>query len=375
MKKKINIIIVIIFITLISLPVIGHQLGWDRGVSLNENRKLASLPYLSLETAWDFSTNYVNYFNDNFGFRPQLLELSHLLNIKLFKVAPPDSGVTIGRDGWLFYTPDETYLDTINARPFSETDLRGIASNMETIQKHFESRGIHFYFMVAPNAQTVYPDELPASLKKVNPKSRLDQITDYFNSHQTEVTFINPVPDLIKSKSQAQLFYKYDTHWDDYGAFIAYQSLTDRISKDFPSISPKKISDFSISEQPSNRKDLESLMGVSGYYSEKVPTFTPKFSPQSVNLTPQCADPYIRCGLVEKQVNDPNLPTLVAFRDSFFNGLIPFISENFRSSTYLWGVVPYSTDIIDKNKPDIVIFEITERELWRLPAPLFDFQK
>ena len=63
------------------------------------------------------------------------------------------------------------------------------------------------------------------------------------------------------------------------------------------------------------------------------------------------------------QTPNRDLPTLVVFRDSCANSLIPFLSESFSKSIYIkWrlnNVIDFSD--IAREKPKIVILEIVER--------------
>ena len=362
-------IYIAIFLILITLPVLGHFFGWDRGLTLNENRHLAKSPKLSLQDVWTFSSNYVNYFNDNFGFRSQLLELDRLVDIKLFKTAPPQSGVTIGKDGWLFYTADDNYLDTVNGEPLSDSELSQIRDNLEQAKKYFESKGARFYVILVPTAQSIYPEYLPDWVKKANQQSRLDQLTNYLVKN-SDIDFINPTDQLIAAKNRYKVYYQHDTHWTQMGAFVAYTTLMSHIQKDFPDIKPLALSDLSIRYRESQTKDMEGMLGVSNYYHENEPILTPKAGFRSTSLTPGCQTTDIKCPEVVR-INPNAKLKLLAYRDSYAVDMIPFLSEHFSYADYIWGVNPLSTAMVDKEKPDVVIFEHTAREIWQLPQPIF----
>jgi hypothetical protein len=375
MKTRMAKVLTITFLILIWTPLIGHQFGWDRGLQINENRTIEGLPTFLLNSALDYPDKFTSYYNDNFGFRAQLLEISHFISIQIFKTPPSKSEVTIGQDGWLFFTPTYVYLDTINATPFTATELNSIGNNLQAINNHFKSLNARFYFLVAPNSQSIYLEKLPNSIKKIQADSKLDQLTIFLKTNYPEIAFVNPTSDLVNAKKDGQLYYKHDTHWTQLGAFIAYQSLMNRISQDFPNLSSKSLSDFNISQIPSSNKDLAVLLGASSFFNEDIPTLSPKVPFKARDLLTVCEDTYIKCAEVEKATNDQMLPTLVSYRDSYLTAVIPFLSEHFEKSIYLWQGIPYETEVIEKEQPDILIYELTERELFRLPHKLFDFQK
>ena len=47
------------------------------------------------------------------------------------------------------------------------------------------------------------------------------------------------------------------------------------------------------------------------------------------------------------------------FRDSFSVYLIPYLSEHFSRSVYVWSPI-FIPDIVEQEKPDIVVHEILE---------------
>ena len=60
----------------------------------------------------------------------------------------------------------------------------------------------------------------------------------------------------------------------------------------------------------------------------------------------------------------PQLPRAVMFRDSFAECMIPFLSEHFRRILYIH-LEPeeFHYDLVEREKPDMVIQEMVERKL------------
>jgi len=56
------------------------------------------------------------------------------------------------------------------------------------------------------------------------------------------------------------------------------------------------------------------------------------------------------------------IPRVVIFRDSFGMALSPFLSEHFGRAVYLW-LQDIEPSVIEREKPDLVIQEYTERLL------------
>jgi hypothetical protein len=74
-----------------------------------------------------------------------------------------------------------------------------------------------------------------------------------------------------------------------------------------------------------------------------------------------------RNGIVTEK-NNQSLPKAIIFRDSFFTSLEPFVSTQFSSAIYNWRWFNESDiDYILENKPDIIVWEVVEREISDIP--------
>jgi hypothetical protein len=52
------------------------------------------------------------------------------------------------------------------------------------------------------------------------------------------------------------------------------------------------------------------------------------------------------------------------FHDSFGMALVPFVAEHFSRAVYVSRDMGFEESILEREKPDLVIQEITERYLW-----------
>lgn len=372
MKISFNLqfLLIIFFLVTLFMPLLSYIFHFNINIKLNENRELIMLPNLTRDNFENYPTYFQEAFSDHLPFRSFLINANHLIKLKLLNTSTSQD-VTLGKDNWLFYTSGDNLMYSLNAKPFTDSELSQIKTNLEKTDHYFSSLGIHFYFMVAPNAQTIYPEYWPDNLVKVQPESRLEQLTSYLKKENSAVAFINPTSELLSAKKLGQIYYKYDTHWNNLGAFIAYQTLLNRVNEDFPDLNPLSLSDFTFSTQIAQRKDMEGMLGLSNYYQETEPILTAKQQLKSHVVMEKCPKQYISCPLITREVDDKTLPTLVMYRDSFAANMIPYLSEHFQKSTFIWSATPYSVDTVKKDKPDIVILELTERELWRLTNELF----
>jgi alginate O-acetyltransferase complex protein AlgJ len=248
---------------------------------------------------------------------------------------------------------------------FTENELNRIKSRIIYIHEELKKRNIHFLLVVAPSKHTIYPEYLPDDIRQAQGrKTRLDQVTQALNN--SDVDFIDLRLRLLEGKKQTAdpLYYRTDTHWNNLGAFFAYEEIMTHLRRKYPGIKQLGRDDFIVrSEENSGMGDLAGFLNVNGLLSDTGIQLTPRgnFSAAPV---PMPADYMSGTGrdTVGFQVPNPDLPVLVMFRDSFAGSLIPYLSESFSKSLYIFSF-KIDSSVIAKEKPAIVIYEISERYL------------
>lgn len=352
-------IIVIFFIVLLT-PMVDWIWDIDPASNLNENRQLIERPQLphSLKSALKFRSKFQKYFNDNFGFRKTLLIGNYLFKYVLLGVSPSND-VVAGKNGWLFYAGNAEIEDCRHITRFSQEQLHRWSVNYNLKKKWLEQQGIQYLLVIAPNKSSVYPEYLPNALKSVRDVSALDEFITYMQKN-SEVDVIDLRESLISAKAGEAVYFKTDTHWNNYGAFVAYLEIMKAVTTWFPNLKYLKVADFKIDKKPSPAGDLAGMIGGQELMSDYQYHFEPKkaFTASVVEKSEKVR------GTFTMEKKDSNLPRATIFRDSFFIALVPFVAENFRSSTYYWETWDTKTpmnEIINRHRPDIVIEEVVER--------------
>src|SRR5690606_19073256 len=138
------------------------------------------------------------------------------------------------------------------------------------------------------------------------------------------------------TKKDRLIYHKFDTHWNDYGAFLAYQYFFNKNIEEL-GISPKSINDFNVTWNDYNQGELIQMLGVhnKGYFIEKSPTFVLKKNKEQIEYLP--TDGYPRQTVITRNRFCGNKLKVLVFRDSFTSKLIQFFSLHFYEVTYIWG--------------------------------------
>lgn len=381
-----------LFLVGIALPLAGRIVGFvPEATGTEEKRSLAEPPRLAptpaeieavgsrlraqLERIGAFPATFESYFDDHFGFRRQLIRADNVLRARWLGVSPSPE-VVIGREGWLFYAGQQGIDQYRAIDPFTEDELDAWQRRLEETNEWLADRGVSYVVLFGPAKPTVYPEHLPAWIRKVREESRLDQLLARMRA-ETDVAILDPRADFQRAKGWGlNLYRKTDTHWTRAGGLVAYQVLARELAKSFPSIEVLALSDFDVEMRAHRGGDIAQLMGLADVFDEELP-----------NLRERSPVPYRRVfrGLApatvpvlrrdpQRSVNDtrlhpgasvrdaPELPHIVLFRDSFARDMIPFLVRAVRRGVYYWQFVvdPF---VVDHEAPDLVVQEIGERVL------------
>lgn len=298
-------------------------------------------------------------FQENFFNRFLLIQQFTLLRMKIGdKVFNP---AIVGNDGWMNYTGQENIDDYQNLRTLDNKD--SLEHGLTTLNQYLRSEEITLLIVVAPNKQTIYPASVPAEIQSMAVPSRLDNLITLLKSNDIPVLDLRP--DLKAANKNRDVYYKTDTHWNGYGAFVAYTSIINHLQPSFPKLKPYKISDLKLMTTGPDVREIPSMMTLSTitelsfWYVPREP-FVQILHPGDYRSFDQLS-----------WTADSDLPRLMMFHDSFgANYLDDYIGMNFSEADFihLESMSQYLTkESIQHFRPNIIIIEIAERNLHELP--------
>lgn len=341
---------IIIFIIILLFPSIKID---DKINDFRENRKLQEKSKLIKDGRLNlnFGKETEQWLNDHFHKRRQIIKIYEKINKKLIGRVENNSAF-MGKDKWLFYKGDNSIINFQNINLYSEKELEKIEKNLKLRKEWLNNQGIKYYIFIAPDKNKIYGEYYPSYIQKINQYGRAQQLKDFLKSKEIEIVY--PIAELLEKKKEGLLYYKTDTHWNSYGAFIGYQELMKKIKKDFSNITILDMKNCMLTEKNYNGGDLAGMLNVDLklyqdiMYKEFIYDYTYKYLKNEG-----------RNGVIVK--SKKSLKVLM-FRDSFTSAMEPYISETFGDVEYIWdhNFNNYQNKIITE-KPDIVIHEIVER--------------
>ncbi|KAI4449785.1 hypothetical protein C823_004318 [Eubacterium plexicaudatum ASF492] len=315
------------------------------GVSSSaENRETAKAPVLIKEDGInpDFLNDAGAWFEDHFAFRNEAVTGYAMLLGKIFGVSA-QQGVIVGKDGWLFYK--DSLEDFQGTGQMTDRQLFQVAHTLRMIRDYARKNGVRFAFVVAPNKNSLYGEYMPYYYQPFrNHAGNLERLKKYLQKEQVHMIDLD---EAFRSSSQV-LYHKRDSHWNNEGAALAADRILTGLGKKHPSYADRTYelrADF--------EGDLDRMLYPAAIEPEEERYYIP--SPQ-----------FTYCEEVESNFA-PKINTrsagsgsLVVYRDSFGNALLPFLAEAYEKA-YFSRAIPYQMQDLSVHQADTLLIERAER--------------
>ena len=343
--KKTSMIFIIACMALCLIPSVGMLLFPT--TQTTENKAMAAPPSLMAEgkVNTDFFRDFEKYFNEHVALRNPMLFADAMIQSKVFQTSNV-SGVIDGTDGWLYYS--STLSDYLGTDVLTEQELHAIANNLAVVDSYLESKEVDFVFTVAPNKNTLYGEHMPYYNSLVVNKEHSAKLLKTHLEGQ-KVSYLD-LFDLFEQQD-AVLYQKQDSHWNTKGARLAYDAILDDLGKtheDFAKTEPKLVKD--------RNGDLNKMLY--SFYGPAEVSFD--YGLDSSYTYTEGDD--VEDGWIVTE-NGSGKETLVMFRDSFANTLIPFLSSQFKTAYYSKGAPNALEEYVEAYAPDYVVMEKVERNI------------
>ncbi len=347
MKKSIGILFIVICMAVCLIPFVG--MTFFRTDTTTENKTLAEFPSLMVDGKLntDFTDELGEYFEDHFAFRQQLVNTDALIQSKVFDESNVDTVIN-GENGWLYYTA--TLDDYLGQNLMSERAIYNAAHNMKLMQTYVELRGGQFAVAIPANKNSLYGENMPYyDSKIVSTDSNLERLSAEFE--EQGVNYVD-----LYSTFEAQdevLYLMRDSHWNGKGALLAYNTILDSMG-----IEHDTLEDAPVTESKTEIGDLNSMVFPLtaipewNYYYEYNETYSYVTNTESVED-----------GWIITENEEGNDSSLLMFRDSFGNTLLPYFANTFSDAYFSKGVPNLLGLYMDIYSPDVVIVEKVERNI------------
>ncbi|MFQ3396072.1 hypothetical protein P9477_21695 [Enterobacter mori] len=286
--------------------------------------------------------------------------------------------VIVGKDGWLFLGDRHAYVmsESRGLKPFNKERMDRFAKARHEWNEFVKTHGgIGYFVSVAPNSHTIYREMMPEWASKGKPSPNVEY---FLSKSRSDTTLADLSVSIKKYKglSHEPLYYKTDTHWNEFGAWYGYQDLQRKISQTDPSLRWLRPDDIHLSFKDKSGGDLSRFLRITPFVKDT--EVSVRIKRDSKVMVTDFEGHKIRSGnLSDRQENMEkqlivhssgalNDKKVLWLRDSFGVALYPYMNATF--STIIqshYQKVLTNPKLLEKMikdfKPDLVIITMIER--------------
>ena len=342
-----------------------------------KNGRLLSA-FLGIQNATNLSRD-----NATDSFDVSILSKRHTLygsdvSIDDFETMLHPSKSFISEFGWLYLANDSNRFLHVQygERKWSQEELELVNQTLEQRFSLFESKGIGYFKFIIPEKSIVYSEYLP---KLFNKKSvSWERPANILSKKYPNVVYY--LEDYLKDvKSYGLSYFRGDTHTNWLGAWFVYKFIFDTISK-YGLANDQELINFSSLTPSIGAYDGDLFTQITSQIKQEYDSvwgFTNGLSAFEYVIKLDIADTARRAYKVEvpNEYKDwfDTRETLVyerpdgigkkavIFRDSTLDHAVDLIAQHFSRSVFIWHKGLVYDEVIEMEKPDIVLHVMAER--------------
>lgn len=335
------------------------SLGWENSTSAYDNSLWSTRVTLFNTTSTDFLT-YVK------------------------RITNPSKAM-LSEYGWVYLINDSSdFLDyCYGYMSWGDKNREKAVATLSKRHADLRDQGITYLKFVVPEKPIIYPQYLPRifeghEISEDRPAVKLAEACKEFLSY--------PAPVLKDARSYGHVYFRGDSHANWLGAFFLYQHIIEKLNAalektDHWRSSPYLLADFDAS-LVSYAGDIFSQLDkeMRGFFDgawrplklgdkandkvEYLVRYT--LSPAKRKAVRKPVEDDYLAVLGERETfrySHPNrkLPRAVIFRDSTADYLVEPLAEHFSESLFIWHKGQVYSDVIEREKPDVVLHLMAER--------------
>lgn len=314
-----------------------------------ENRTLTSFP--TAQTSIEqWPGQFEDWLEDHAPFRNGFLTLKAGADRLVGSL--DSSNVLLGKEGWLFLqdvSDSKSISDYQGLTAYSQEEMAALAGTLEKLNQVLARKGSKLALIFAPAKEGVYSQYMPDSIPVVSRPTRVQALVEYLNQH-TQVPVLFPLEELSAAGESTQVYYKYDTHWNDVGAWLAAQQLLEVLDLPFEEILPT----VEVNPDKTAPTDLANMCGSWDFCTDDLYYEVDAPAAQCTEGTPDTE-------LTRYQGDGTE--DLLLVRDSFGAALGPRLAQGFDETVVIHGNLLSEENLAQYQSaiPQVVVVEVGER--------------
>ena len=292
-------------------------------------------------------------------------------------------GVVIGYNYMSYF--DDCLPDYLGTNLISDKEIESLKTRTEKRISDLRAKGCNaeIIYLLSPNSMRIWPEDVPKRYIEYKEDTLLRQWKKGVTEGGATVLDLTDLM-MAHKYDEFKIWHKTDSHWSEYGAYLAYVELMNYIARNFPDAAPRPASDFEFFNEEVNFGDIYATIGLDISDMHETSTFVKlKFDPPHYNSDYNTGHVNIydqNCAMrmsvrpiharvqfshtTESNVKGVNLPKAYFFRDSFEGPLHAFYTDRFSTAIFksMWDY-NFNVNQIVNADPDYIIYVVNERNI------------
>jgi hypothetical protein len=214
-----------------------HIIPLHVDISPSDNRSMALRPSISFRdtAAWEkYSLLYEAYYRDSFFLRNRLIRAYNRLHVTVLGATPAKQHALVGQHGWLFLPQLLGEADTYRPLPLCPEQLAAWKDVYTQRHIYLAAHGIDYFVMPLPDKQSIYTEYLPRGYAASwQQHSRRRQLLEVL-CNDPLLHVVDVAEALAEAKARLPVYLRTDSHWNNYGAWLATQTLVQKLAVHHP---------------------------------------------------------------------------------------------------------------------------------------------
>lgn len=282
----------------------------------------------------------------------------------------------VGEDGWVFLGDmfNQNMAQALGRRYYNDTEVNAWVATVGGQQQWLANRKIPMLFTIAPAKWSIYPDKLPKWSQSRIGTHIFDQLLR--SPHQLPLIDLRPA--LHEARSVGDTYSPFNSHWNDFGAFVAWQEISHSLGTLDPKLKglyvPEVAGAVMNPDYGSEFAAMISLPKPNPWMMPSLKAALPDFQVLGSDGVNTTASGWTHTGLLElprhtRNETAKNKLKALVLRDSMGDSLSPYLQAAFYETIQIRHNIddqknaPNVPALVEKYKPDVVLYVMTERHL------------
>lgn len=290
----------------------------------------------------------------------------------------------VGRGGWVFLGDifNNNFSQAIGRRVLDDREVASWIDTLTLETQWLQMRGIPSAFVVAPAKWSIYPDRLPSWTARLQREHSLDRILAAGGT----LPLIDVRAVLREARNHADTYSALNSHWTDYGAWVAWTDIAADLSRRVPALSSLRAPALGSVATGDGHNEFAGMLNISAQNEWT----TYRLGEPLTGHVVVNADGSTLAQAGDAQTDLLDLPRMtrneharirqrvLVMRDSSANSLSPFLQDAFEATYQVdhklgqpdkW---PNLVALVERFRPDFVLWVMTER-YFNEPAGELDY--